>query len=62
MHHGVTFNFGSAKVCSPAIFETSFSCNKDIWIAATDYYMHFYIIVFFPLAAIIQLINFTAPN
>ena len=24
MHHGVTFNFGSAKVCSPAIFETSF--------------------------------------
>ena len=22
MHHGVMFNFGSAKVCSPAIFET----------------------------------------
>ena len=22
MHHGVTFNFGPAKVCSPAIFET----------------------------------------
>ena len=22
MHHGVTFNFGSAKVCSPAIFKT----------------------------------------
>ena len=40
MHYGVTFNFGSAKVCSPAIFETSFSYNKDIWIAATDYYMH----------------------
>ena len=38
MHHGVTFNFGSATVCSPAIFETSFSCDKDIWIAATDYY------------------------
>ena len=34
MHHGVTFNFGSAKVSSPAIFET---CDKDIWIAATDY-------------------------
>ena len=34
MHHGVTFNFGSAKVCSPAIFETSFSSDKDdIWIA-----------------------------
>ena len=39
MHHGVTFNFGSAKVCSPAIFETCFSCDKDIWIAATDCYM-----------------------
>ena len=41
MHHGVTFNFGSAKVCSPAIFETSFSFDKDLWIAETDYYMHF---------------------
>ena len=29
MHHGVTFNFGSAKVCSPAIFETPFSYDKD---------------------------------
>ena len=60
MHHGVTFNFGSAKVCSPAIFETFFSYDKDIWIAATDYYMHFYIIVLFPLTAFLQLINFTA--
>ena len=55
MHHGVTSKFGSAKVCSTAIFETSF-----IWIAATDYYMHFYIIVLFPLTAILQFINFTA--
>ena len=47
MHHGVTLNFGCAKVCSPAIFKTSFSYNKDIWIAATDYYIHFYIILFF---------------
>ena len=39
MHHGVVFNFGSAKVCSPAIFETCFSFDKDIWIAATDYCM-----------------------
>ena len=31
MHHGVTFNFGSAKLCSPAIFETSFSYDKDIY-------------------------------
>ena len=61
MHHGVTFNFGSAKVCSPAIFETCFSYNKDIWITLTDYKMYFYIIVLFPLtAAILQLINFTA--
>ena len=41
MHQGVTFNFGSAKVCSPAIFETSFSYDKDTGIAATDYCMHF---------------------
>ena len=39
MHHGVTFNFGPAKVCSPAIFETCLSYNKDMWIAATNYYM-----------------------
>ena len=61
VHHRVTFNFCSATVWSPAIFETSFSCDKNIWIAATDYYagMHFYIIVLFPLTAILQLINFT---
>ena len=60
MHHGVTFNFGYAKVCSAAIFETSFSYNKDILIAETDCYMHFYIIVFFLLTALLKLINFTA--
>ena len=32
------------------MFETCFSCDKDMWFAATDYYMHFYIIVLFPLA------------
>ena len=47
MHHGVTFNFGSAKVCSCAIFETSFFYDKDIWIATTHYHMHFYILVLF---------------
>ena len=36
MHHGVTSNFGSAKVCSPAIFETYFSYERDIWIDATN--------------------------
>ena len=60
MHHGLTFNFGSAKVCSPAIFETSFFYDKAIWIATTDYYKYFYIIVLFPLTAIPQLISFTA--
>ena len=58
--HGVTFDFGSATVCSSAIFEISFSYDKDIWIAATDYCMHFYIFVLFPLTAILQLISFTA--
>ena len=60
MRHGVTFNFGSAKVYSPAIFEKPFSFDKDIWIAAAYYYIHFYIIVLFRLRAILQLINFTA--
>ena len=60
MHHGVTFIFGSAEVCSHAIFETSFSYDKDLWIAATDDNMYFYIIVLFPLTAILQLISFTA--
>ena len=60
MHHGVTFSFSPAKVCSPAIFETCFSEDKDIWIPATDYYMYFYIIVLFPLMFILQLINVTA--
>ena len=39
MHHGVTFHFVSDKVCSPAIFDTCFSDDKDIWIAVTDYYL-----------------------
>ena len=39
VHHGVTFNFGSAKVCSPAIFETCFTYDKDISIAGTYYYI-----------------------
>ena len=59
MHHGMTFNFGPARVCLPAIFETCFYHSKDLWIAAT-YNMYFYIIVVFPLKAILQLINFTA--
>ena len=38
-HHGVTFNFGSAKVCSSATFDAYFSYYKGIWIAAIDYDM-----------------------
>ena len=57
MHYYVTFNFGFAK-CAPAIFETCFSYDKAIWIITTDYYIYFYIIVIFPLTAILQLIIF----
>ena len=41
INHDVNFNFGSVKMCSPAIFETYFSYHIDMWIAATDYYMVF---------------------
>ena len=60
MHHDVTFNFGSAKVCAPVILETCISYDKDR-IAATDYmyYVYFSIVVLFPLTSILQLINFT---
>ena len=56
MYHGVTFNFGSAKECSPSIFETCFFYDKDTSTVAapTDYYLHFYKIVLFPLTAIPQ--------
>ena len=60
--------FCSAKVCSAAISETSFSYDKDIWIAATDYYISidsyspinkFYSFIFFSLLinAFILLLN-----
>ena len=39
LSHGVIFNLGSAKLCSPAIIKTYFSYDKDIWIAVTDNYM-----------------------
>ena len=59
LHHGVAILLYQS-VFSAAIFETSFSYDKDIWIAATDYYIHFYIIMLFSLTVILQLINFTA--
>ena len=37
LSHGVILDVGSAKVCLPAIIETSFSFDKDRWIAVTDY-------------------------
>ena len=59
-HHGVIFNLGFARVCSPAIIETYFSYEKDIWFAVTESYMYFYLIVLFLLVAILQLISFAA--
>ena len=60
LSHCVTFNLGSAKVSSPAIFETYFSYHKDTWIAIPEYYIVFNLIGLFPLTAVIQLINVTA--
>ena len=60
LSHGVMFNLGSAKVCSPAIIEPYFSYDKDIWIAVTDHYLYFSLIVPFLLVTTLQFINFTA--
>ena len=60
-NHGLAFNLGSARVCcSPAVFETYFSFHNGTWIAVTYYGIYFYLIVLFPLIAILQLINLTA--
>ena len=45
---------------SPAIIETNFSDDKDIWIAVTDYYMYIYFNVLFLLLALLQKLNFSA--
>ena len=45
-NHGVTFNLGSTKVCSPAIFETYFSYHKDIWITVTYFIYLFSLFLF----------------
>ena len=57
MHHGVTLTLAVPK-CVHLPY-TSFSNDKDISIAATDYNIHFYIIVLFPLTAIIQLASYS---
>ena len=51
LSHGVLFHLGSAKVCSPAVFETYISYDKDLCIAVTDYYMNFYLILLLLLLA-----------
>ena len=45
LNHGVIFNLGSVKVCSPAVIQTYFIYDKDKWIAVTDYCMYFHLIV-----------------
>ena len=56
--YGVTFDLAVVTLTIKICF--CFFNDKDIWIAATDYYMYFDIIVVFPLTAILQLITFTA--
>ena len=56
LNHDVTFNRGSAKVGSPAIFQTYFSDHKDLWITATDCY------VYHPLNCAISTANNTSVN
>ena len=49
--------FGLAEILYDAIFETYFYL-QDIWIAATAYYMYFYLTVLSALTARLQLRNF----
>ena len=39
LHHYIIFSLGFAKLCSPAIFETHFSYDRDIRVTVTDYYI-----------------------
>ena len=57
---GATLIFCLCQNVSTAIFKTYFSCHKNIWIAAIDYYMFFYLIVLCPITTIIQFINIIA--
>ena len=56
-HHGVTFNFGYASMCSPTMHETCFYCDKDIWIAAADCRMYYCIILLY-----LSIYNYTPIN
>ena len=58
-HSRVTINFGSAKVCSAALFETCFSYDRYMDCCNWLLYV-LYIILLFQLKAILQLIFFTA--
>ena len=55
---GVTFDLGSAKLFSAAIFEII--SPKAVQIPIADYLFIFYLIVLFPLTAIFQLIKSSA--
>ena len=45
MHmHAMTYNLGSSEVFLPAIFDTLFCYQKDMWIAETDYGVYFHLI------------------
>ena len=67
MHHDMTFNFSSAKVCSPAIFETCFSAtdfyiflhNRLLSISSYSPINKFYSFIFvsLPINAVILLLN-----
>ena len=50
-------NIGSARVHSPAIYETYFSFHKDTRIAVNYYDIYFYLIVLVPLTTVLQLVN-----
>ena len=53
----VTFDLGSVRMFSTAIFGTSFPNYKDTWISSTDSCMYFYKIVLSSLTVTLKLIN-----
>ena len=58
-HYSIPFDFGSVRMFSTAKFKTYFSYQKVIWIDATDYNVHFYLIALSHIYSyiLLQLIN-----
>ena len=54
---GVTFDLGFTRMFLVTIFQIYFYYHKAEWIAATAYYIYFYLIVLSPLTAIFQIKN-----